>query len=851
MPDSTFFIGRASDGAVEPLHYDPADLTTHAVVIGMTGSGKTGLLITLLEEAARQGLPAIIIDPKGDLTNLLLHFPQLRPADFAPWIDTETARRQSTTVEALAESTAARWREGLAEWGLTPADLAALRDRVDYTVFTPGSTAGEPVNLLSSFEAPGADWETNRETHRERVAATVTALLGLVGLNDVDPLRSREHILLSNIFENSWSQGQDLDLPSLIEQVQQPPFDRLGAFPLDRFFPEKDRFALALLLNNFLAAPSFQAWIEGTPLDAAELLYSPQGKPRFSIFYLAHLAESERMFFVTLLLASVESWMRSQRGSSGLRALLAFDEIVGYLPPVANPPSRPVLLRLLKQARAFGLGLMLATQNPSDLNYKALSNAGTWFIGRLQTERDKNRLLDGLQALDTGTAGGFDRAAFDRQISSLEKREFLLHNIHQPGPRTFRTRWVMNYLAGPLTRAQIPLLRQKATQTAQPKTPAPTPQRVPTPPPPLAFESTTASAAAVRTPASAQTPVPQAPKPVRSPSPPRVPPGSSIRPPLPPGMTEVFLPAALSLNRALAALGPLRGPLEPAGMAYAPALVCQAAARFRAQRYNVDQTRNFAALLPSSEPNPLDWGAFSRPAFDSSALAARPPVEPVTYLPLPAVWSTARGIATLRRGFLDWVTRTGTIYILTNEALGVYGDPGMPEAEYRRRLETAMRQGMQMEQAKMGASYDAKMEAVRRRIERQQGLVERREDTVDERKGEQRAADIAVFTGLLTGKKKPVSQTINKRKQTRQAVGALEEAKRLLDSLEEEWRALDRERQQAMDRIRDVWLDRAARVSSVPIPPLKKEVSLDLFAIAWLPVYRVQSPDGMIEAPAY
>lgn len=855
MPDSTFYIGRASEGKVEDIHYDPADLTTHAVVIGMTGSGKTGLLITLLEEAARQGMPAIIIDPKGDLTNLLLHFPQLRPTDFAPWIDPETARRQSTTVDVLAESTATRWRDGLAEWGLTPADLAALRDRVNYTVFTPGSTAGAPVNLLSSFEAPVGDWESNRETYRERISSTVTALLGLVGVNDVDPLRSREHILLSNIFENAWSQGQSLDMPTLIEQVQMPPFDRLGAFPLDRFFSQKDRFALALLLNNFLAAPSFQAWIEGAPLDAGALLYDSGNKPRFSIFYLAHLAESERMFFVTLLLAAVEGWMRSQRGSSGLRALLAFDEIVGYLPPVANPPSRPVLLRLLKQARAFGLGLMLATQNPSDLNYKALSNAGTWFIGRLQTERDKNRLLDGLQALDAGPSGGFDRAAFDRQISSLEKREFLLHNIHQPGPRTFRTRWVMNYLAGPLTRAQIPLLKAQSTarqQSATPspvKTPSPMPARVPTPPTPR-FEAVATSP--VRGTAPDQTDVMRPVKPARvaTPAPGLVQTGSTQRPAVPPGMAEYFLPPALTLNRALAALGTLRGPLEPVGMAYAPALICQASARYRAPRYDLDQTRVFAALLPSSEAMPLDWDAYARPPFDSGALSTRPNVEPGAYLPLPSAW-TARGIASVRRSFLEWVYRAGTIYILSNEALGVYGDPGMPEAEYRRRVETAMRQGIQLEQAKTGASYDAKMEAVRRRIERQQGLVERREDTVDQRKGEQKATDFALFTGLLTGKKKPVSQTINKRKQTRQAVGALEESRRLLESLEDEWRALDRDRQQAMDRIRDVWLDRAARITAIPVPPLKKDTALDVFAIAWLPVYRVQSPDGMIEAPGY
>nr|HMN60290.1 DUF853 family protein [Anaerolinea sp.] len=447
--DPTFYIGRSIDlsaaaqaqPAAQATRYDPDDLTTHGVIVGMTGSGKTGLLINMLEEAALRGLPSIVIDPKGDLTNLLL------------WIDPETARRQNLSVPQLAEITAQRWREGLQNWDLDQDELLALRDAMDYVVFTPGSTAGVPVNLLSSFAPPhGLNWDEHREILRERIAATVTALLGLVGLKEIDPLRSREHILLSNILETAWSQGRSLDLTELILQTQNPPFDRLGAFAVNSFFPEKDRLALALLLNNFLASPSFQTWPEGQPLEVEDFLYTPQRKPRMSIFYLAHLDENERMFFVTLLLASVESWMRAQRGSTGLRALLAFDEIVGYLPPIANPPSRTVMLRLLKQARAFGLGLLLATQNPVDLDYKGLSNAGTWFIGRLQTERDKERLLEGLQAIE----GGVERSTYDRTIAALRPRVFLLHNIHnRAGPQTFQTRWCLNYLAGPLSRAQL------------------------------------------------------------------------------------------------------------------------------------------------------------------------------------------------------------------------------------------------------------------------------------------------------------------------------------------------------------------------------------------------------------
>ena len=583
MEDPTFYLGRWAEGG-QTVSYDPADLTTHAVVIGMTGSGKTGLLISMLEEAARQNLPAVVIDPKGDLTNLLLHFPDLSAGELKPWLDPESARRAGLSVDELAAQTAQKWSQGLADWNLGRDQIEQL-NRVGYSVYTPGSTAGIPVNLLSSFAAPALPWEENREALREQIASIVTALLGLVGYDNIDPLRSREHILLSNLLENAWSQGQSLDLTSLILQVQQPPIERLGAFSVDQLFPQKDRLELAMVLNNFLASPSFQTWLEGSPLDAKTFLYRPDGSPRFSIFYLAHLDENERMFFVTLLLAAVETWMRSQRGTSSLRALLAFDEIVGYLPPVANPPSRPVLLRLLKQARAFGLGLLLATQNPTDLNYKALSNAGTWFIGRLQTERDKDRLLDGLQSLENG----IDRAAFDGMASQLKQRTFLLHNVHShEGPRLFTTRWTMNFLAGPLTRAQVPELNALYPQPAE--EPASEAAAAPAAPPMNAA------------PVSAASPPVIAPRPV--PAPVAVPePGAGLevgagKPEVPAPAQEFYLPANLTLQRALTASGEtFVGPLEPQGLVYRPALLLGAEVRYFSRKYNLQTTRQPTCLL--------------------------------------------------------------------------------------------------------------------------------------------------------------------------------------------------------------------------------------------------------------
>ena len=358
--EKLFYLGREYDtskGKIlnKKLLYDPSDLTTHAFVTGMTGSGKTGLCIGLLEEAAIQGIPAIIIDPKGDLTNLMLHFPDLLPADFEPWINPDDARRKEKDPDEFAEDIAKLWQDGLADWGLGRKELISLKEAARFNVFTPGSTVGLPVNILSSFQAPKISWQENSEILRERISSTVTGLLGLIGLDDIDPLRSREHILLSNLLEQAWSQGNSLDLVDLILQTQNPPIKRLGAFPVDRFFPEKDRFELAMLLNNFLASPSFQAWLKGQALDIPAFLYTADGHPRHSILYLAHLSENERMFFVTLLFAAIETWMRAQRGTSGLRALIYFDEIMGYLPPVRNPPSRPIMLRMLKQARAFGV----------------------------------------------------------------------------------------------------------------------------------------------------------------------------------------------------------------------------------------------------------------------------------------------------------------------------------------------------------------------------------------------------------------------------------------------------------------------------------------------------------------
>jgi len=452
-----FYLGRPYDIQTKqptdaPLLYDSRDLVTHAVCVGMTGSGKTGLCLALLEEAALDGVPAIIIDPKGDLANLLLTFPDLLPEDFRPWINEEDARRKGLEPDAFAAQQAELWAKGLSTWGESGERIRTLREKADMAIYTPGSTSGIPVNILASFDAPETD---DPEALADRVQTTAASLLGLLKI-DADPVKSREFILLSALLSYEWGKGNDLDLSTIIERIQNPPFPKIGVIDIEAFYPAKDRFALVMALNNMLSAPGFATWQKGEPLDVGKFLHTPEGKPRLAIFSIAHLGDDERMFFVSLLLNEVLSWTRAQSGTTSLRAILYMDEIFGYLPPTANPPSKLPMLTLLKQARAYGVGIVLATQNPVDLDYKALSNAGTWFIGRLQTERDKARVLDGLQGAAAG--GKFDRQAMESTLAGLGNRIFLMNNVHDDGPVVFETRWTMSYLRGPLTKDQIKIL---------------------------------------------------------------------------------------------------------------------------------------------------------------------------------------------------------------------------------------------------------------------------------------------------------------------------------------------------------------------------------------------------------
>jgi hypothetical protein len=813
--DQQYYLGKQFDAKTKklmdiPVLYDPADLTTHAVVTGMTGSGKTGLCVGLLEEAALQGVPAIMIDPKGDLTNLMLHFPNLLPSDFEPWIDPDEARREGKDVKTFAAEKAADWKKGLADWGIGQEDLLKLSTAVDFAVYTPGSKAGNPINILSSFACPDLEWEMNAELLRDRISSTVTGVLGLVGVSDIDPLRSREHILLANILEHAWSTGRSLDLTELIMQVQTPPFDRLGAFPLDNLYPEKNRFDLAMLLNNFLASPSFQTWMEGQSLDVATLLYTPEGKPRHSIFYLAHLNDAERMFFVTLLFAAVESWMRTQRGTSSLRALVYFDEILGYLPPVANPPSRPIMLRMLKQARAFGVGLVLATQNPVDLDYKALSNIGTWMIGRLQTERDKLRLLDGLE----GVAGTGSAKLYDQLISGLQKRVFLLHNVHNKAPILFQTRWVMNYLAGPMTKSQLPALNQLwGTQAAKSSAPARSMDHAP-------------AKAALSGNGKRFT---------------------QSRPGVPGGLQEQFYAAALSPQEVGYGSEITR---EDVQLVYQPTIYLQTETTYYAKKYNLVMVKKHAALLPELPNGNIDWDQFSVAALPKDVLRGQGERDGL-YAALPNGFGDAKQINSLNGSFVDWVYRTGAAEVTVNQSLGVAMDPEEGKAAFRTRCAEAARSGRDQEIKKLEATIDKKLKALETRIKRQELEVDQHEAQLGQRRMEEVGKAGELLLKVLSSRKASVSSNLTKRRMTSQAKARLEQETQELEAMQKELESLMAEKTNLLQEINDKWAAMVEDTIESPVSPMKKDIYMAIFSVVWMPYYQEAGLETAKLLPAY
>jgi hypothetical protein len=802
-----FYLGREYDLSKKetggPLLYDSKDLVTHGVCVGMTGSGKTGLCVGLLEEAAIDGIPSIIIDPKGDLVDLLLTFPELRPEDFGPWINQEEAARQGLTPDDFARQQAETWKKGLADWGQDPARIRRLKDAADFTIYTPGSNAGLPVSILKSFAAPAPAVRSDDEALRDRINTAVTSILGLVGVA-ADPIQSREHILLSSLYNTAWSAGKDLDLARLIQQIQEPPFTQVGVLSLESFYPSKDRASLAMLLNNLLAAPTFRSWLEGEALDIEQMLFTREGKPRVTIFSIAHLTDAERMFFVSLLLNEILGWVRAQPGTGSLRAIIYMDEIFGFFPPVAEPPSKRPLLTLLKQARAFGVGVLLATQNPVDLDYKGLANAGTWFIGRLQTERDKARLLEGLEGVAAGTEAKFDRGKMEETLAGLGKRVFLLYNVHKDAPATFQTRWTMSYLAGPLTRAQIKTLmdpRRPIVEVPQP---------------------TAAPAAAT---GSAWTSAPAA---------------ADKPPALPAEIPQYYLP--------------LRG-ATPAGpdLVYRAGVLAAATVNFVSTGSGASSSTRVRRIAEAPESTlALNWER-ARELGTTLEDLDRQPYPGAAFAPLPAAMTRLPSYRTWGADFSDWAFRTQTVEVFKSSDFKLTSEPGESQDDFRSRLEKAAKGGRDEQEEKLRKQFAAKRAALEQKVLKAAQVKDREAEQSRGRKLQTIISFGATVLAAFTGSKKLGTGTIGRATTTMRDVGrSIDEGgdvKRADESLaiaKQKLADLEAEQQEALDALESKVDPQSETLDRVLMRPRKSDITVDSLGLVWMP-YR-QDDTGSLTA---
>ena len=782
-----FYLGKEYDLASRKrrdglLLYDSKDLTTHGVIIGMTGSGKTGLGIALLEEALIDNIPIIAIDPKGDLTNLVLTFPQLRAQDLRPWVNEQDALNAGLTPEQFAARQADLWRKGLGGWGQQPERIARLKEAADFAVYTPGSSAGLPVSVLRSFAPPPQAVGQDTDLLRERIQTTATSLLALLGL-DADPITSREHILISNILESVWAEGRALDLAGLIRTIQTPPFERIGVMDLDSFYPAKDRFQLAMRLNNLLAAPGFEAWLEGEPLNISRMLFTDSGKPRASIFTISHLSDAERMFFVTMLLNEILAWMRTQTGTSSLRAILYMDEIFGYFPPVKNPPSKAPLLTLLKQARAFGLGVVLSTQNPVDLDYKGLSNTGSWFIGRLQTDRDKERVLAGLEGAAAGS--GFDRSRMEEVLAGLGKRVFLLHNVHENAPVTFETRWVLSYLRGPLTREQIKILMAHK-------------------------KSATAPAPAV------------------SPQPAGAPPASSASEPpvVAPGINVMYLAASGAGQ----------------GLMYYPAVTGWLDVYYSSAKYKVDVTRKMAvAAILEDGPVAVDWDQSEEIGLSSDDLQTSP-LSGANFAELPSVAEKAKSYNKWNKDLLRWVRQNRPLTLYRSKRFKLTSGPEESRSEFLSRLTQAAREKRDLEVEKLRRKYSSKYDTLQRRLMRAEQALQREQEQVKSKKMETMVSFGTAILGAFLGRKAvsagsatrfgtAVKSAGRMRKESMDVARAQETAA----AVKHEMGGLDERLQSDIDGL-DASFDPAdEELEEVSVKPQSTNITLEVFGLTWMP----------------
>jgi hypothetical protein len=439
---------RTISGAARGAFDLPADdLVTHGVVAGMTGSGKTGLVTVLVEEAIRNGIPVLLLDVKGDLANLKLAFPSFDPGALAPWVEAARGDDDGVADAPLVEDVAEERRKELTAWGIGEDDLARYCASTHVRVITPGSDAGEPLHLLSALERRSARWDHDLEGARSTLEAAVSMILRLMG-RDPDPARSRAHALLTTIAERRHVNRQPADLAALLPDVITPPFAEIGALPVETYFGEKARAELAADLNTLIASSSLARWRAGQDLDVAAWMAPVGDKTPATIISVAHLQDDERALALGVVLEEALAWVRSLPGTGRLRALIVFDEVYGFLPPHPHtPPTKRPLVALMKQARAFGVGCVLATQNPMDLDYRALSNAGTWMLGRLQTDADRARVIEGL--------GEKKKGPIDTKLQKIARRWFVVRTAGSNELAMLQPRWAMSLLRGPMTAREL------------------------------------------------------------------------------------------------------------------------------------------------------------------------------------------------------------------------------------------------------------------------------------------------------------------------------------------------------------------------------------------------------------
>lgn len=796
MADEGLFLGEAVDPSShertgEQVRIAAADLTTHGVIVGMTGSGKTGLAIDLLEELLLAGIPFLAIDPKGDLANLDLVFPALDGPSFEPWVERGTD----------AAATARTWKDGLAGWGLGTEQVQRLRDAAKVTVYTPGSTAGVPLNLIGAITRPPEG--TDPETTAEQIESTISGLLGLVGV-EADPLATPEHILLANLVHHAWEGGEDIDLAGLVGRVLTPPIRKLGVLDLDSFIPEKDRRALATRLNGLLASPTAAAWSAGPPIDVAAMLRpeGPDGRPGAAIVSVAHLGDEERQFVVSRLLGEVVTWMRRQPGTDQLRALVYFDEVLGFVPPVANPPSKPPMLRLLKQARAFGLGVVLATQNPVDLDYKAIANAGTWAIGRLQTEQDKSRLLDGMRA----AAGSVDIDAVSTTISGLAKREFVLRRAGKDTPTSFTTRWAMSYLRGPLTREQLgrlPSAEQAAVAPPRPAEGAPPEVATPTP-----------------TPESAPVPTGTDETPVAPP----------VAPELPVRWLAPSAPWAPGIGA------------QPMGTRFVAALALRGTLTYDDRVLEGGSHREeWEAVLTPLGPG-LDPAALHVVDHDDRDFLASAPTGATYVLPDLDLASKA-ALERVRKAVVDHLVAARPLAVSTNRQLKLASRPGEAAEAFALRCHAAAEDAADAEAAELRRKYQTKLAREHDQVQAAAEKVSRAESGVNSSRSSELVDGAgSVFGALFGGRKRAgsiarsVSRAATRRRRSNEAEDRLEDARHKVAEEQADVAEVEAELSAALTDLVHRWQAVAEGIEVVQVPLEKSDVAVVSACLLWVPV---------------